>query len=117
MSELIVDGELIDLPLEGAKFTWTNNQERVVQSRIDRILISKECDDLYTSISQRALPRPISDHNPLLLELGEFSGAPTPFQWDMALCEDLEFDGKIGDWWNSACINGWAGFVICKSFG
>lgn len=45
---VINDNEFIDLPLFGAKFTWSYKQERVALSRIDRFLISKceECNFL-----------------------------------------------------------------------
>lgn len=36
------DLELIDLPIWGRRFTWSNEREDVTLSRIDRILISKE---------------------------------------------------------------------------
>lgn len=38
----IDDHELVDLPLKGVVFTWTNNLDRRVCSRLDRFLLSHE---------------------------------------------------------------------------
>ncbi|XP_077221629.1 uncharacterized protein LOC143855396 [Tasmannia lanceolata] len=79
LSDFILEHELVELPLEGARYTWTNNQDRLVLRRLDRVLISMEWEEHFQLISQRALPRPIYDHNPILIEMSEFSGGPQPF--------------------------------------
>lgn len=65
--EFINENELIDLPLLGGKFTWSNNQERVAMSRIDRFLLSKEWDEHFVGAISTALPKLISDHSPIKL--------------------------------------------------
>ncbi|XP_077222034.1 uncharacterized protein LOC143855866 [Tasmannia lanceolata] len=113
-SEFINSCKLIDLPLEGFRFTWTNNQESLIKSRIDRFLLSREWEESSRNILQRALPRPISDHNPLILELSDSPDGSYPFKLDMALCENPDFNGKVADWWNAGVFNGWEGFVFCN---
>ena len=61
--------DLCDLPLQGAKFTWSNMQQFPV-SRLDQFLVSTDGLDLFRDCAQRVLARPISDHCPLLLETG-----------------------------------------------
>ncbi|XP_077251404.1 uncharacterized protein LOC143890568 [Tasmannia lanceolata] len=115
LSNFIQESELVDLPLEGAKFTWTNNQESQVLSRLDRILISKEWDEEFPRICQRALPRPISDHNPVMILLTEFNGGPKPFRFDMGLCDVEAVNSKIPEWWNAAAQEGgWKGIGVCQ---
>lgn len=63
-SEFISDNEFIDLPLQGWKYTWTNNQPRVAMSKIDCILISKEWEEHFSGVIQVALPRVLSGHRP-----------------------------------------------------
>ncbi|XP_077251900.1 uncharacterized protein LOC143891145 [Tasmannia lanceolata] len=112
LSDFILGGELIDLLLEGARYTWTNNQENLILSWLDRILISTEWEEKFPRIFQRALPRPISDHNLLLLELSDFSAGPRPFKMDMSWCEDKGFDGKVKNWWEAMNVTGWKGFIL-----
>ncbi|XP_077216001.1 uncharacterized protein LOC143850662 [Tasmannia lanceolata] len=70
-SNFIQNVHIIDLPLEGAKYTWTNKQENLVMSRLDRVLISREWYETFPLIYQRELPRPTTDHNPILFEAAE----------------------------------------------
>lgn len=59
--------ELVDLPLTGSKYTWSNNQERVAMTRIDRFLISTEWEEHFAGVIQTALPRGLSNHRPIKL--------------------------------------------------
>lgn len=38
--------ELVDFPLQGATFTWTNNQDSRVSSWLDRFLLSSDWLDV-----------------------------------------------------------------------
>jgi hypothetical protein len=46
-SEFIFVQGLVDLPLEWGQFTWSNNQEGHIWSRIDRFLLSPEWEELF----------------------------------------------------------------------
>ena len=39
-SDFISEKGLVDIPLVGGQFTWSNNQENELWSRIDRFLLS-----------------------------------------------------------------------------
>ncbi len=39
-SDFIFDLSLMDIPLEGGLFTWSNNREVAAKSRVDRFLFS-----------------------------------------------------------------------------
>lgn len=58
--------ELIDMPMCGRKFTWSNYQERAIQSRLDRFLLSQQWLDRFKLV-QQGIHRPISDHCPVVL--------------------------------------------------
>ena len=66
--DFIESNSLVDLPLEGASFTWFRDSGLPSMSRIDRALVSLDWEEHYENVSQRVLPRVISDHCPLLLE-------------------------------------------------
>jgi exonuclease III len=61
---------LIEIGLTERDFTWSNNQERVIISHIDRIFCSTEFEAQYPLATARALPRNPSDHAPILWESG-----------------------------------------------
>ena len=69
-SDFIENNSLVDLPLEGASFTWFRDPGLPSMSRIDRALVSLDWEEYFENVSQRVLPRVILDHCPLLLEAG-----------------------------------------------
>lgn len=63
-SEFTTVNEHIDFR---AKFTWSTKQDRVVLSRIDRFLFSKDWEDHFVGAIQFALSRSLSNHRPIKL--------------------------------------------------
>lgn len=61
---------LIDGPLKGAKYTWTNFRDNPSLSRLDKFLFCNNWEDLFPGRSQVAYPRSVSDHTPIVLESG-----------------------------------------------
>lgn len=59
---------LIDGPLKGAKYTWSNFQENHSLSRLDKFLFCNDWDDWFLRRFQVALSRSTSDHMPILLD-------------------------------------------------
>ena len=69
-SDFIESTSLVDLPLEGASFTWRRDSGLPSMSIIDKALVSLHWEKHFENVSQRVLPRVISDQCPLLLEAG-----------------------------------------------
>lgn len=55
-----------------------NNQVRVVMSRIDRFLLSKEWDEHFLGAFHLAFPRIVLDHRPIRLSLNMVDWGPMP---------------------------------------
>ncbi|XP_058068559.1 uncharacterized protein LOC131217640 [Magnolia sinica] len=51
-SRWIEDQELVDLPLLGSRFTWSNGRATPILSRLDRFLISPDWLDIFPSVFQ-----------------------------------------------------------------
>ncbi|CAN0907146.1 hypothetical protein LINGRAHAP2_LOCUS24647, partial [Linum grandiflorum] len=67
----IFDNEFLDLPLNGANFTWSNLRESLSLSRIDRGLINASFESFFSDCRLIALSRICSDHRVILLDCGE----------------------------------------------
>lgn len=53
--------------MTGGKYTWSNNHPDPTLEKLDKILMSKEWEDIFPCVVVNKLPREISDHNPLIL--------------------------------------------------
>lgn len=58
-----------ELPLLGRRFTWTNGQPDPIMSRLDRVFVNNSLNTVFPSACLTALPRPTSDHTPILASL------------------------------------------------
>ena len=69
-SAFISEQNLVDLPLVGGNFTWSNSKEVASRSRLDRFLLLADWEEKFPSICQRRLSRLLLNHFPILLEGG-----------------------------------------------
>lgn len=58
-----------ELPLFGCRFTWSNGHLNPILSRIDRVFINNALSLAYPIASLSPLPRPTSDHTPIISTL------------------------------------------------
>jgi exonuclease III len=65
-ADLINNLDLIDLPLNGRRFTWSNERDDPTMAKLDRFLISTYWNSIMPNLTQRALPNTSSDHCPIL---------------------------------------------------
>jgi exonuclease III len=67
----IIDSlDLRELELSNRKFTWANSREIPTYERLDQILVSTEWESKFPLAMVQALTREISDHTPLVLDIG-----------------------------------------------
>jgi exonuclease III len=76
-NKFIDDCVLIDLPLNGRKFTWFKGDGRSM-SRLDRFLLSEEWCLLWPNCFHVAHLRGLSDHCPILLSVDDQNWGPRP---------------------------------------
>lgn len=97
----IQDLGIIDLPLQGAQFTWSRDENNQQALRIDRFIIPSEWNDSFKVVKQIALPRVISDHRPILLESEDWDATPSYFKFENMWLEVDGFLDKLKLWWQS----------------
>lgn len=76
--------ELREINMAGGMYTWSNNQECPVLEKLDRILATKDWEDIFPQAMVRKLVREISDHNPLIISSGVCEKTPfIQFKFDL----------------------------------
>ncbi len=79
----------------GGNFTWSNNRNPPLWSRIDRFLLSPDWEVQFPNVSQRRLPRVLSDHFPLLLDCGNVVRGRGYFKYENMWLKAKEFVEKV----------------------
>ena len=111
-SDFIEDLNLVDLPLGGGgKYTWSNGSTNPSLSRIDRFLISSDWEDFFPDVVQNLLPRPLSDHHPIVLETGRLTGGKRSFKFENMWLKTEDFVDRVKVWW-SYLFTGSPSFVL-----
>jgi hypothetical protein len=62
---------LIELSASNKRFTWTNNQDFPILTKIDRIFVTTAWEAAFPLVNVKALERFPSDHNPLIINSGD----------------------------------------------
>jgi endonuclease/exonuclease/phosphatase family metal-dependent hydrolase len=70
-NEWVSRWSLMELDAPNKMFTWTNNQENLGMAKLDRVFITTEWEATFPLARVKALERPPSDHNPILLNMGD----------------------------------------------
>jgi endonuclease/exonuclease/phosphatase family metal-dependent hydrolase len=64
----INDKKLMDVDIANSKYTWSNKRREPTLVKLDRVLINLHWSQRFLHSECRALPRPTSDHKPVLLD-------------------------------------------------
>ncbi|XP_058215782.1 uncharacterized protein LOC131326892 [Rhododendron vialii] len=105
--------ELLDLPMMGRRFTWTNYQDHAIHSRLDRFLISQQVFEKF-KVVQWGIHRPISDHCLIVLTNDERDWGPRPFRFMDIWLSNPRCMANAEETWENTVVNGWAGFQILR---
>ena len=82
-SQIIDELDLKDMPLQGGVLTWTGGPGKQRIARLDRFLITDDWENYFGNVTQCTLPRPLSDHFPILLTGGgSLVHDLTPFRFE-----------------------------------
>ena len=105
-------GNLMEIPLQNGRFTWSREGFSPSRSLLDRFLINQQWDDLFENSRVSHKARIFSDHFPLMLEAGAFLWGPSPFRFCNSWLLSNECNQIIVETVNNSNFYGWAGFIL-----
>ena len=107
--------ELINLPLLGGNFTWSRGLRNQNLARLDRFLVSQDWLDHYGNVVQlKLLPRPTSDHAPILLDCGGMRRGTIPFHFENMRLKVEGFQDLMEGWWKGVSSRGSASYILSR---
>ncbi|RVW54301.1 Transposon TX1 uncharacterized 149 kDa protein [Vitis vinifera] len=112
--EIIEDLELKDVPLVGGPFTWNGGVNNQTFSRLDRFLFNEGWENHFGDVRQCVLPRPVSDHFPILLDVGGGRRGPSPFRFENMWLKVEGVKELMKSWWEGVSFNGSASFILAE---
>ena len=77
-------------------------------------LASVDWVDHFGNVSQRVLPRVVSDHCPLLVEVGGVNKGHNAFKFENVWLKDEGFVERVRQWWNGYCFLGSPSFILAR---
>ena len=114
-SDFIAKHLSVDLRLVGGEYTWFQDYDIPLISKIDRVLMSADWKEHFLDVTQRTLPRVVLDHCPLLVEAGGMSRGKSPFRFENMWLKVECFVDKVRLWWNGYHFVGPPSYVLaCK---
>ena len=88
-----------NIPLQGGPFTWRGGHNNHSMSRLDRFLITADWECRFNNVVQSILPRPVSDHCPILLDNEGIRSGPSHFHFEIMWLKFEGFKDLLRNWW------------------
>ena len=83
-------------------------------SRLYRFLVSTDWESKFSKAVQSTLPRPVSDHCPILLDSEGIKSGPRLFQFEIMWLKYEGFKDLLRDWWQNMQFFGSFSFVLAS---
>jgi hypothetical protein len=87
-------------------YSWTNNQEKPIMAKLDRILVPMEWDKKYPTSQVTLLPKEVSDHYPMKISFGLKHITKEPiFRFEKCWLECEDFYEIVRKAWDIECLS------------
>ena len=110
-SEILEEFNLWDLPLIRGPFTWCRGLNNRFASRLDIFLVSEDWESHFGNILLIALPKPVSDHFPMLLDSGGTRRGRTFFRSENVWLKEKGFLKQVKTW-TSYMVRGSFSYIL-----
>ena len=77
-------------------------------------IVSNDWESYFSGVTQSSLPRPISDHCPILLDAGGIRKVPIPFRFEVMWLRVEGFNELLKGWWQCMIFSGAFSFVLAE---
>ncbi|KAK3222180.1 hypothetical protein Dsin_009205 [Dipteronia sinensis] len=108
----LLQAKVVDIPIHGCAFTWTNNRELASWARLDRFLISPWILSWFPKLMQKGLPKSVSDHNAITIGEPKKDWGPCPFRLYDNWMEDSNLTSCVREGWKKHKPKGSFGFIL-----
>ncbi|KAK2653707.1 hypothetical protein Ddye_013563 [Dipteronia dyeriana] len=105
-ASFIAQANIIDIPLHGISYTWSNNREKEAWARLDRFLLSPIILGWFPDLYQGRLPRSLTDHNPVMIAVLRRCGGLFPFRFLNWWLEEKEMIEDAVKGWSNCVVSG-----------
>ncbi|RVW73021.1 hypothetical protein CK203_057450 [Vitis vinifera] len=85
-----------------------------MNSNMRRFLFNEGWDNHFGDVRQCVLPRPVSDHFPILLDVGGGRRGPSPFRFENMWLKVEGVKELMKSWWEGVSFNGSASFILAE---
>ena len=83
-------------------------------SRLDRFLVTTDWENKFSNVVQSTLPRPVSDHCPIVLDSEEIKPGIRSFRFEIMWLKHEGFKDLLRDWWQNMQFGGTFSFVLAS---
>jgi exonuclease III len=101
-NELIIDLDVLEIPLSGQKYTWRDRQLDPLLVKLDWVFTSTSWNLSYPATNIQPLSRPISDHTPFVINIGTNIPKATVFRFENFWVKHADFLKTVDLHWNNA---------------
>ena len=112
--ELIRELELQDPHLNNGQFTWSNFREHPICCRLDRFLLSRGFNEMFSYYRHEVVVRFISDHSSVILSTNPPSWGPIPFRFEKMWLQHRRFNADVSGWWQQDTSYGRPGYKFMR---
>ncbi|XP_026410160.1 uncharacterized protein LOC113305315 [Papaver somniferum] len=114
LNNFITTQELVDLPLLGGAYTWSDMQVNPLLCRLDIFFLSVEMDLWFPAAIQVALTSVTSDHKPIMLVTKPNIDCKPYFKFENSWIMHKDILRKVEQWWGIMKFQRIPSFVFFK---